>query len=80
MSWSKKLDAMRANPAADWTIADVAQVCAGAGIMFRKPKRGSHHVASHPTQRVQVTVPARRPVKAAYIRKVVELADAVLSV
>jgi predicted RNA binding protein YcfA (HicA-like mRNA interferase family) len=65
---------MRRNPAADWTIDDVETVCRAAGLMFRRGK-GSHCHAKHPSAREILTVPARRPIKPVYIRKLLRYID-----
>lgn len=75
---SDVLDRMRRNPAADWTIADVAAVCARRGVRCVPPSGGgSHHKVSHPSQRDILTIPRARPVKPVYIRKLVRFIEAV---
>ena len=71
---SDLLERMRQNPAADWTIRDVEAVCTQHGLMFRTGK-GSHWHAKHPTAREILTIPARRPIKPVYIRKLVRYID-----
>lgn len=62
---------MRRNPAADWTIQDVEAVCRRHGLLFR-PGRGTSHVQiKHPRSTTILTVPAHRPIKPIYIRKLV---------
>jgi len=76
MSRKAKLYAsMRANPNADWTIADVQGVCMHYDISCKPPARGSHFTLSHPTVRGLLTIPARRPIKAIYIRLLTEMID-----
>lgn len=65
------LDRMRANPASDWTIADVEKICRQHGLLFRPGHATSHAHARHPDAVEIVTIPARRPVKPVYIRKLV---------
>lgn len=68
---------MRRNPAADWTIRDVAAVCAEHGIRCSAPTGGgSHYKVSHASQPDILTIPARRPIKPVYIRKLVRLIEA----
>jgi predicted RNA binding protein YcfA (HicA-like mRNA interferase family) len=67
---SDLLDRMRRNPAADWHIRDVEAVCHEYGLLFRASK-GSHCHAKHPAAREILTIPARRPIKPVYIRKLV---------
>ncbi len=46
------LSRMRNNPAADWTVSDVARVCAQHGVRCVPPSGGgSHYKVSHPSQR-----------------------------
>jgi hypothetical protein len=74
---AKLLTAMRANPQADWTIADVESLCRGYGIACKAPKRGSHYILSHPAADGRLSVPARRPIKPVYIRLLVDLVDSI---
>ncbi len=77
---SKRLEAMRANPRADWRIADIDAVCGEFGISCTPPRGGSsHYKVSHPYMREILTVPSKRPIKAVYIRKLVQFIDAVRS-
>jgi hypothetical protein len=72
-----RLGRMRANPAGNWTIRDVEAVCREHGVRCMEPTAGgSHYKVSHPFQRDILTIPARRPLKAVYIRKLVRLIDA----
>lgn len=73
----KRLEDMRSNPKADWTIDDVRAVCDGHGVELRKPKNGSHFKVTHDTQSDILTIPYDRPIKAVYIRRLVEFIDAV---
>jgi hypothetical protein len=69
------LDRMRVNPAADWTIADVELLCDQHGLLFRRGRGTSHCHVGHPQSREILTVPARRPIKPIYIRKLVRFAE-----
>jgi len=60
----------------DWRIEDLYVVAASVGLIVR-PARGSHVKFSHPGIRLQITVPARRPIREVYIRKFVELVEEV---
>lgn len=62
---------MRANPAADWTIHDVEAICRQCGLLFRPGSGTSHVQIKHPAAMEILTVPARRPSKPIYIRKLV---------
>ncbi len=75
---SKRLDAMRANPKAGWAIADIAAVCREAGVICEAARGGgSHYKVSHPSQKMILTIPYKRPIKPIYIRKLVAFIDAV---
>ena len=75
---SDLLARMRRNPAADWTIRDIETVCAEHGVRCSPPTGGgSHYKVSHPSQHEILTIPARRPVKPVYIRKLARLIEAV---
>lgn len=75
---SKRLERMRANPAADWTINDVEAVCREHGVLC-EPARGgsSHYKVAHPALREKLTIPFKRPVKPVYIHQLVKFIDAV---
>ena len=68
----KLLDKMRANPRTNFTIADLETVAKKHGIRLRKP--GDSHVTFEFGREI-LTVPARRPIKAPYIRRFVALID-----
>jgi hypothetical protein len=70
------LERMRRNPAGDWAIADVMNVCRSHGLECSAPSRGSHYKISHPAVRDILTMPYRRPIKPVYVRKLVRLIDA----
>jgi hypothetical protein len=77
---SKRLEAMRRNPAGDWKIADVEALRREFSVQLM-PNRsgGSHYKISHSSQREILTLPFKRPIKAVYIRKLVAFIDAVRS-
>ena len=58
---------MRVNPAGDWRIRDVEALCREYGLSFRFGKGTSHAHA--------LTIPAQRPIKPVYIRKLVRYID-----
>ena len=66
---------MRTNPR-DWALKDVEAVCRRAGIEWVPPKRGSHYKIFHPRMEEILTIPAHRPIKPVYIRKLVQFIDA----
>ena len=70
----KLLDRMRRNPAGDWTISDIRKLCSGVGWQCLPPTGGgSHWKVVVPGSEMILTVPAKRPIKPVYIRKLVEL-------
>jgi hypothetical protein len=74
----KRIEEMRANPAGDWQMDDVRVVCREFGIGLLAPRSGgSHYKVTHPSQQEVLTIPARRPIKTVYIRRLVEYVDAV---
>jgi len=73
---SDLLKRMRRNPSSDWQIRDVEAVCREHGLLFRPGKGTSHAHAKHPRAREILTIPARRPIKPVYIRKLVRYIDA----
>jgi predicted RNA binding protein YcfA (HicA-like mRNA interferase family) len=72
---SDLLEQMRRNPAGDWQIRDVEAVCREYGVLFRTGK-GSHCTAKHPAAIEILTIPARRPIKPVYIRRLVRYIEA----
>ena len=71
----KLLAAMRANPRGDWQIGDVETLARMHGIACKAPRRGSHYVLSHPRIAGHLTVPAHRPIKAIYIRLLLDMIE-----
>ena len=71
----KTIERMRANPRADWQIADVERACREAGISVLKPSGGSHFKIGNPHGGRRLTIPARRPIKAVYIAMLVKFLD-----
>lgn len=71
----KLLEHMRRNPAGDWTMADVQVVCARLGWVCLPPSGGgSHWKVAIPDSEAIFTIPAKRPIKPVYIRKLMEYA------
>lgn len=69
----KLLEKMRRNPADDWTIQDIRKLCDGLGWQCLAPTGGgSHWKIVVPGSETILTVPARRPIKPIYIRKLLE--------
>ncbi len=73
----KLLEQMRRNPAGDWTIGDIQKLCDRLGWQCFPPSGGgSHWKIMVPGHEAILTVPAKRPIKPVYIRKLVELVKA----
>jgi hypothetical protein len=70
----KTLDKMRANPR-DWRIEDLESVAKRQGLTIRKPS-GSHVIFQKQGIALEVSVPAHKPIKPVYVRRLVELIDA----
>ena len=70
----KRLEQMRRNPR-DWRIADVEALCASFGLRMERPPSGSHFGVKHPASADILTIPADRPIKPVYIRRLVKLVD-----
>jgi hypothetical protein len=75
---SRRLERMRANPASDWTIADVEALCWEHGVQCIPPSGGSHYKVAHASRRDILTIPRRRPLKPIYVRKLVRFIGAVI--
>jgi hypothetical protein len=75
---SRRLERMRENPAADWTLADVEALCREFDILCAPPRGGgSHYKIAHPAIAEKLTLPSKRPIKPVYIRHLVALVDRV---
>lgn len=75
MSTTIKLVAgMRRNPSGDWQMSDLLTLARRYGFSVRSTG-GSHHVFSHPSLVDTLTVPARRPIKAIYVKHFLRLLD-----
>jgi hypothetical protein len=70
----KLLDAMRRNPRGDWRIEDLRAVADRFGVPYRQP--GTSHVTFAPKIAPNVVVPAHKPIKPIYVRRFVEMIDA----
>lgn len=69
------LQAMRANPKADWTPQDVRMVARAHGLMVRQ--RGTSHAVLTNALGQHLTIPMHKPIKPVYIRRLVVLIEAV---
>lgn len=76
MAKGDTLARMRGSPQGGWTMADVEVVCRQAGLRCSPPTGGgSHWKVSHPAVRDILTVPARRPIKPVYIRRLARMIE-----
>lgn len=69
----KLIQKMRNNPR-DWRIEDIQTIVHRYGMDIRNP-RGSHVIVTHPDLAEALSIPAHKPVKPVYIRKLVEMID-----
>ena len=74
---AKRLEEMRRNPRGDWQVSDVEVVCREFGIDLRPPTSGSQFKVTHPRVMEILTLPANRPIKPVYVRKLVAFVDRV---
>jgi hypothetical protein len=72
----KLVSQMRQNPAGDWTIADIERLCRGMGWTCLPPTGGgSHWKVAVPGSPIIQTIPAKRPIKPIYIRKLLAMLE-----
>jgi predicted RNA binding protein YcfA (HicA-like mRNA interferase family) len=71
---TKLIAAMKQSPQADWTMQQLLSLAQRHHIEVRSTG-GSHHVFSHLDLSTVLTVPARRPIKAVYIKQFVALVE-----
>ncbi len=69
----KILRRMQNNPR-DWRIEDVNVVAGQFGLQIRNP-RGSHVVLFHTACEEILSIPAHRPIKPIYIRRLIGMID-----
>ena len=69
----KLLEKMRLNPR-DWRIEQLETIAKRHGVNVRK-SGGSHVVFEHPKWIELLCVPAHRPIKAIYVKKLVSLIE-----
>lgn len=67
------LEKMRHNPH-DWRIEQLETIAEHYGVKVRK-SGGSHVVFDHPQWVELLCIPARRPIKPVYVKKLVALLD-----
>lgn len=69
----KTLEKMRAHPR-DWRIEELEAVAKRYGLTVRKPS-GSHVIFQKPGVALELSIPAHKPIKPIYVRRLVELID-----
>ena len=69
----KTLERMRRNPR-DWRIEQLEAVAARHGLKVRRPG-GSHVIFQKDGCPIEVSVPARKPIKPVYVMHLVALID-----
>ena len=75
---SKRLEDMRRNPAANWTMADIMALCGEFGIACLASRGGgSHYKVSHPAMAMKLTITFKRPIKPVYIRALIGFVETV---
>ena len=72
----KRLEKMLQNPQ-DWTLQDLVLIAYEHGFEVRQGK-GSHAVFTSPLG-VSQAIPEHRPVKAVYVKKLLEMIEEVIS-
>lgn len=77
MAQDKLLERMKSNPRGDWQISHVETLAKRYGFSMSRPRRGSSHVTLRHDLTEKLTIPARRPIKPIYIRKLVEMIERV---
>ncbi|MCY3552998.1 MAG: type II toxin-antitoxin system HicA family toxin [Candidatus Poribacteria bacterium] len=75
MRRDKLLERMRNNPHDDWRITHIETLAERYGFSMNRPRGGSSHVTLRHDSGERLTIPARRPIKAAYIRQLVQAID-----
>lgn len=79
----KYLGRMRNNPRDDWTIDHIKTVVghyAKQGMKLHPPSSGSHFkVTCERLPGVVLTIPAKRPLRAIYVRRFVSMIDDIIS-
>ena len=75
MRRDKLLKKMKNNPRDDWQITDVEKLANRYGFSINRPRGGSSHVTLRHDSGRRLTIPAHRPIKPVYIRKLVQMID-----
>jgi len=69
------LEQMRSNPRNDWQITDVHNLCEEYGVKMDSPSSGSHYKIHSDYIYDILIMPAKRPIKAIYIKWLVTYID-----
>jgi predicted RNA binding protein YcfA (HicA-like mRNA interferase family) len=77
MRRDKLLEKMRNNPLNDWRIAHVETLANRYGFSINRPKGGGSHVTLRHDSESKLTIPDHSPIRAVYIRQLVNLIDTV---
>ena len=75
MRRDKLLEKMRQNPRNNWRIENVQTIANRYGLSIGRPRGGGSHVTLRHNSGTKLTIPARRPIKPVYIRKLVAMID-----
>ena len=70
---ARLLQRMKANPNADWTPENVKTVVYAHGLALRQ--RGTSHAVVTDAGGRHLTIPMHKPIKAIYIRRLIELIE-----
>ena len=71
MSKAQKLIAAMTNNPLDWQMEQVKTVAKASGLTVHSPG-GSHHILRNAAG-AKISIPAHRPIKAIYIKKLLQL-------
>ena len=66
---------MKNNPRGDWQISHVETLAKRYGFQISRPKGGGSHITLRHDKTKNLTIPARRPIKPAYIRQLVQIIE-----
>ena len=75
MHRDKLLERMRNNPRDDWRIDHIETLANRYGFSINRPRGGGSHVTLRHDSGIKLTIPARRPIKPVYIRRLVQMID-----
>ena len=75
MRRDKLLEKMWNNPRDDWQITDVEKLANRYQFSINRPRGGGSHVTLRHDSGCMLTIPAHRPIKPVYIRKLVQKID-----